>query len=187
MGIIVMLGVVGSVLAGFAAFIVHLNRRAKLAASGGGWSACGTPVICPRPRRRGSLNVESSLGCRLPRRSTLPTSISLISRRALADAGALRRMGRVFRVRPGQVPEGREPARRLSRRQGQDFEDARNRHRRRRNRAAGVLRDSGVGETRRRISRPTIRRPSCGLSASSSPGTFNIPVPTANSAAPMSA
>ena len=35
MGIIVMLGVVGSVLAGFAAFIVHLNRRAKLAASGG--------------------------------------------------------------------------------------------------------------------------------------------------------
>ena len=35
MGIIAMLGIVGSVLAGFAAFIVHLNRRAKLAASGG--------------------------------------------------------------------------------------------------------------------------------------------------------
>ena len=35
MGIIAMLGIVGSVLTGFAAFIVHLNRRAKLAASGG--------------------------------------------------------------------------------------------------------------------------------------------------------
>jgi len=35
MGIIVMLGVVGSVLAGFAAFIVHLNRRARLVARGG--------------------------------------------------------------------------------------------------------------------------------------------------------
>ena len=35
MGIIAMLGIVGSVLAGFATFIVHLNRRAKLAASGG--------------------------------------------------------------------------------------------------------------------------------------------------------
>jgi hypothetical protein len=30
MGIIVMLGVVGAVLSGFAAFIVHLNRRARL-------------------------------------------------------------------------------------------------------------------------------------------------------------
>jgi len=35
MGIIVMLGIVGSVLAGFAAFIVYLNRRARFAASGG--------------------------------------------------------------------------------------------------------------------------------------------------------
>ena len=34
MGIIVMLGVIGSVLAGFAAFIVHLNRRARLVARG---------------------------------------------------------------------------------------------------------------------------------------------------------
>ena len=34
MGIIAMLGVVGAVLAGFAAFIVHLNRRAKLVAAG---------------------------------------------------------------------------------------------------------------------------------------------------------
>jgi hypothetical protein len=34
MGIIVMLGVIGSVLAGFAAFIVHLNRRARLVANG---------------------------------------------------------------------------------------------------------------------------------------------------------
>jgi hypothetical protein len=32
MGILAMLGVVGGVLAGFAAFIVHLNRRAKLVA-----------------------------------------------------------------------------------------------------------------------------------------------------------
>ena len=34
MGIIAMLGIVGGVLAGFAAFIVHLNRRARLAANG---------------------------------------------------------------------------------------------------------------------------------------------------------
>ena len=33
MGIIVMLGVVGAVLSGFAAFIVHLNRRARIAAA----------------------------------------------------------------------------------------------------------------------------------------------------------
>ncbi len=33
MGIIAMLGIVGGVLAGFAAFIVHLNRRARLAAT----------------------------------------------------------------------------------------------------------------------------------------------------------
>lgn len=32
MGIMVMLGVVGAVLSGFAAFIVHLNRRARLSA-----------------------------------------------------------------------------------------------------------------------------------------------------------
>jgi len=35
MGIIAMLGIVGAVLAGFAAFIVHLNRRARLVAAGG--------------------------------------------------------------------------------------------------------------------------------------------------------
>jgi len=34
LGIIVMLGVVGFVLSGFAAFIVHLNRRARLVADG---------------------------------------------------------------------------------------------------------------------------------------------------------
>ena len=34
LGIIVMLGVVGTVLSGFAAFIVHLNRRARLVADG---------------------------------------------------------------------------------------------------------------------------------------------------------
>jgi hypothetical protein len=32
LGILVMLGVVGAVLAGFASFIVHLNRRARLVA-----------------------------------------------------------------------------------------------------------------------------------------------------------
>jgi hypothetical protein len=32
LGILVMLGVVGAVLAAFASFIVHLNRRARLAA-----------------------------------------------------------------------------------------------------------------------------------------------------------
>jgi len=34
MGIIVMLVIIGTVLAGFAAFIFHLNRRARLAADG---------------------------------------------------------------------------------------------------------------------------------------------------------
>jgi hypothetical protein len=41
LGILAMLGIVGSVLAGFAAFIVHLNRRAKFAASGGDAAAVG--------------------------------------------------------------------------------------------------------------------------------------------------
>jgi len=35
LGIIVMLGVVAAVLSGFAAFIVHLNRRARLVQDGG--------------------------------------------------------------------------------------------------------------------------------------------------------
>jgi hypothetical protein len=35
MGILAMLGIVGGVLAGFAAFIVHLSRRAKFAAAAG--------------------------------------------------------------------------------------------------------------------------------------------------------
>jgi hypothetical protein len=39
MGIIAMLVVVGGVLSGFAAFIVHLNRRARLAAAGESGSA----------------------------------------------------------------------------------------------------------------------------------------------------
>jgi hypothetical protein len=49
MGIIAMLGIVGSVLAGFAAFIVHLNRRAKLAA-GGGASATVTQSSSSTPQ-----------------------------------------------------------------------------------------------------------------------------------------
>jgi hypothetical protein len=35
LGILAMLGVVAAVLSGFAAFIVHLNRRARLVADGG--------------------------------------------------------------------------------------------------------------------------------------------------------
>lgn len=42
LGIIAMLGVVGVVLSGFAAFIVHLNRRARLVASGAVSTDIGT-------------------------------------------------------------------------------------------------------------------------------------------------
>ena len=41
MGIIAMLVIVGGVLAGFAAFIFHLNRRARLAASGAELASTG--------------------------------------------------------------------------------------------------------------------------------------------------
>jgi len=41
MGIIAMLVVVGGVLAGFAAFIFHLNRRARLAADGAELATAG--------------------------------------------------------------------------------------------------------------------------------------------------
>ena len=41
MGIMAMLGVVVAVLCGFAAFIVHLNRRARLVADGGAGPTVG--------------------------------------------------------------------------------------------------------------------------------------------------
>jgi hypothetical protein len=41
MGILAMLGIIGGVLAGFAAFIFHLNRRAKLVADGAELAATG--------------------------------------------------------------------------------------------------------------------------------------------------
>jgi hypothetical protein len=50
MGIIAMLGIVGGVLAGFAAFIVHLNRRAKLIAANGGDPATVTQSSSSTPQ-----------------------------------------------------------------------------------------------------------------------------------------
>jgi hypothetical protein len=43
MGIIVMLAIIGAVLAGFAAFIFHLNRRARLVADGAERTSSTTP------------------------------------------------------------------------------------------------------------------------------------------------
>ena len=48
MGIIAMLGIVGGVLAGFAAFIVHLNRRARLVAERRGSGRCSRAVSVSR-------------------------------------------------------------------------------------------------------------------------------------------
>lgn len=50
MGIFLMLGVVGAVLAGFAAFIVYLNRRARLV-SGDGYRAAEGAVGVPAHAR----------------------------------------------------------------------------------------------------------------------------------------
>jgi hypothetical protein len=51
MGIIAMLGIVGGVLAGFAAFIVHLNRRARLLANGADPATVGpTPLSSTTPQ-----------------------------------------------------------------------------------------------------------------------------------------
>jgi hypothetical protein len=59
MGIIAMLGIVGGVLAGFAAFIVHLNRRAKLAAANGADSP--DPVVQTfRPALQTDLKVRTT-------------------------------------------------------------------------------------------------------------------------------
>ena len=101
----------------------------------------------------------------------------MIGPRALADAGAVRRLGRVLRVRAVPVPQGREPdgratpARRASSRRASKSPS------RHRSGAAGVLRDSGVGEARQAISRPRTKRSSCASSASSSRGTSTIPAP----------
>jgi hypothetical protein len=45
MGIIAMLGIVAGVLGSFAAFIVHLNRRARLAASDAEAGAAASPQV----------------------------------------------------------------------------------------------------------------------------------------------
>jgi hypothetical protein len=58
MGIIVMLGVIGSVLAGFAAFIVHLNRRAKFAANG--TDSADKAVQAFRPALQADLKVRTT-------------------------------------------------------------------------------------------------------------------------------
>ena len=51
MGILVMLGIIGGVLAGFAAFIVHLNRRARLVANGADPAGAGqTPLSSTTPQ-----------------------------------------------------------------------------------------------------------------------------------------
>jgi hypothetical protein len=55
MGIIVMLGVVAAVLSGFAAFIVHLNRRARLVRDGGvGPAAAGRTQLSTTTPQEGT-------------------------------------------------------------------------------------------------------------------------------------
>jgi len=54
MGILAMLGVVGGVLAGFAAFIVHLNRRAKLVGDGVGPTAVGQSQLSSSTPQEGT-------------------------------------------------------------------------------------------------------------------------------------
>jgi len=50
----VMLGVVGGVLAGFAAFIVHLNRRAKLVGDGVGPTGVGPSQLSSSTPQEGT-------------------------------------------------------------------------------------------------------------------------------------
>ena len=106
--------------------------------------------------------------------------------RALADAGAVRRLGRVLPVRAVPVPQRREPEGELRRREGQDLEGHRSRRRHRRSGAAGRSTRFRPGRSASRRFRPRARRSSCAWSASSSRGTSTIPGPTASSAAPTS-
>ena len=94
--------------------------------------------------------------------------------RALADARAVRRLGRVLPVRAGPVPARREPQGELRGRERQVREVHRDRRRDRRDRAARLLRDSGVGHAREERSRRKTRRSSSASSANSSRGTCTI-------------
>ena len=60
--------------------------------------------------------------------------------------------GTVLHLRAVPLPQGRQPEGELHRRQGQDLEGDRGRRRAHRGGAAGVLRDSGVGEARQGVS-----------------------------------
>ena len=101
-GILVMLVVVGGVLAGFAGFFVHLVRRARSSPRSRGRPKPNTQGW--EERRNAELSRAAGCGSVARRRYRSDDGPG-----ALADAGAVRRLGRVLPVRAGPVPARRQP------------------------------------------------------------------------------
>ena len=175
MGIIAMLGIIGSVLAGFAAFIVHLNRRAKLRQRARSSHRRGQASgRLPRPRR---MTAHAELPGLPVAASQHASHVDSLISRVLDDAGALRWLMGVLllfvivvKFRKGANP--RQPTITAPRARFQRcWKSASSR----RNRAAaGVFAIPAWGQTSR-IFHPTTRRPSFEWSASSPPRRHSLP------------
>ena len=108
--------------------------------------------------------------------------------RALADAGAVRRLGRVLPLRAVPLPQGRESRRpSYAGAKGKLVEGhSRSPSSSSRSCCSSFYAIPAWADARRRSSRPRARRSSSASSASSSRGTSTIPGRTASSAAPTS-
>ena len=194
MAIFFMLGVTGSVLAGVCE-LHHLSDAAREAratesetpdirARSGPVLTRRSPIFASNPPERDRLMLElagaarAGVGARRRARSDDGPG-------ALADAGAVRRLGRVFPVRPGPVPQRRQSDGELCGRERQVREVHRSAGRDHRDRAARRLRHSRLGDARRRAAERQTRRSSSASSPNSSRGTSSIRAATACSAGSM--
>ena len=186
----------------------HLARRARRATRLRR-SARRRPGTDPQ---EGTASMLNYLGMPMQASTHAAEIDHMIGARPLADAGAVRRLGRVLPLRAVPVPQGRQSQGQLRRREGQDREGPRDRHRRRRNGPARCLRHSGLGDARQAISRRkakpivvrvvgeavrvehrTIRAPTAGSAAPTSscvaPTTRSAstaPIPTRRTTSPRS-
>ena len=150
LGILVMLGVVVAVLAGFASFIVYLNRRAaRLAAQE---TVAAGRVCAPGHRTsRGNRVMLNLLGLP-PQASTHAGDIDqMISLTHWLMVVLFVGWGAFFVYVLARFRQKANPVGRLRRRPRQAVEGARDPHRRRRNGPARLLRHSGVGHARPRL------------------------------------
>ena len=123
LGIIAMLVVVAGVLGGVR-HLLHLPdpARRQLARS--------AEAVATADRRKEGLVMLNS-GCRSQASTHAAEIDQMIGARALADAGAVRRLGRLLPLRAVPLPQGRESDGELRRREGQDREGHRDRASRR--------------------------------------------------------